>query len=310
MKTSVIITTYNGEKYIKEQLNSILNQTLRPDEVIISDDNSKDNTIDIIKSFIKKNSLNNWYLYENKTNKGWRKNFITSIFKTSGEIIFFSDQDDIWLKNKIEIMAKAMKKNNKIKYLSGKVLTIDKNGTIIETKFSKSKYTGNIKKSSESKVFYNYNNLGCTISVRRNLALKIADLDFFELGHDKQLSMLANIDNSSFIIDIPIIKYRIHDNNVTNVDGKNRLGRSSKSNRIKKLNSYINWINKIIEKNNEVFNLSMNKVKKFQDAKKVLNIRIDFLRKGDIYNLLKSLLYIKNYSLRNYLGDLYYFLKR
>ena len=117
---SVIVTTYNGKKYIKQQLVSILNQTLQPDEVLIYDDNSTDNTVDIIKSFISDNNLNNWKLTVRENNVGWRRNFIDASEKASGKYIFFCDQDDVWMTRKLEIMSEIMENNKNILVLAGK----------------------------------------------------------------------------------------------------------------------------------------------------------------------------------------------
>ena len=99
------MATYNGEKYVIEQLESIKNQSLKPDEVIISDDCSTDNTRSLISEYIKKHNLTNWSLIENHVNKGYKKNFIDSLKFVNGDIVFLSDQDDVWDKEKIRKMA-------------------------------------------------------------------------------------------------------------------------------------------------------------------------------------------------------------
>jgi glycosyltransferase involved in cell wall biosynthesis len=101
MKTSVAICTFNGEKYIKAQLESILNQTLAIDEIIICDDGSNDKTIAIIE-LIQIENPNKISLYKNKVNLGSTKNFEKAISICTGYYIFLSDQDDIWKENKVE----------------------------------------------------------------------------------------------------------------------------------------------------------------------------------------------------------------
>lgn len=117
MKTSVILCTYNGKEYILEQLDSLKNQSLQPDEVIITDDKSTDETATIIKDYIKQYKLDNWKLSINEENKGFRKNFMDSIRECSGEYLFLCDQDDIWNQDKISSMTKAMDENPKIDLL-------------------------------------------------------------------------------------------------------------------------------------------------------------------------------------------------
>ncbi len=105
-KTSIVMATYNGGKYILEQLESIRHQTLKVDEVLIFDDGSSDNTVNIIEAFINNHNLD-WKLVVNNENYGWRKNFIQGIDKASGDLIFLSDQDDIWGNRKVEYMVRT-----------------------------------------------------------------------------------------------------------------------------------------------------------------------------------------------------------
>ena len=107
MKISVVMTTYNGEKYVEEQLDSIRVQTRKADEVLIFDDQSSDKTVKIIQHYIDDNKLNNWKITVNAVNKGWRKNFFDGIQETSGDVIFLCDQDDIWVPDKIEKIQEA-----------------------------------------------------------------------------------------------------------------------------------------------------------------------------------------------------------
>ena len=113
MKISIVMTVYNGEKYIKEQIDSFLNQTLLPNEIIISDDCSSDKTIEIVEEYKKKYS-DKIKVFKNQYNLGFTKNFQKGIEKSSGDIIFLSDQDDVWYKNKIETVVKIFNNNPNI----------------------------------------------------------------------------------------------------------------------------------------------------------------------------------------------------
>lgn len=97
---SIIITTYNGEKYLFEQLTSIINQTYKNIEIIICDDASTDNTLDIINSFVENHNKVSFYV--NEKNIGVNKNFENGFLKANGDFIAIADQDDIWLPEKIE----------------------------------------------------------------------------------------------------------------------------------------------------------------------------------------------------------------
>ncbi|AIS02791.1 MULTISPECIES: glycosyltransferase [Lactococcus] len=119
MNISIVMTTYNGQEHIIEQMESIKNQTRIPDEVIILDDQSSDDTVNIIQNYIEKNSLENWGIKINSVNKGWAQNFFDGMREATGDIIFLSDQDDIWTANKINDMSKVMEDFPQIDVLSG-----------------------------------------------------------------------------------------------------------------------------------------------------------------------------------------------
>ena len=98
---SVAIASYNGEKYIEKQIKSILNQTIPPREIIIVDDCSSDGTINIINELSKKSNIH-FRIILHEVNMGYRRSFFDAIYNTTCNIIFLSDQDDIWKSNKAE----------------------------------------------------------------------------------------------------------------------------------------------------------------------------------------------------------------
>ena len=83
-RVSIVLSTYNGEKNVLEQMESLLHQKRVPDEVLIFDDCSSDGTVDIVKRFIKENALDTWKLVVNKKNKGWKRNFIEGRLQAKG----------------------------------------------------------------------------------------------------------------------------------------------------------------------------------------------------------------------------------
>jgi glycosyltransferase involved in cell wall biosynthesis len=101
---SVVMCTYNGEKFLREQLGSILSQTYRNIEVIIVDDASKDNTVQLLEEYKRKDDRIRYYV--NPSNLGYNKNFEKAFSLASAGLIAISDQDDIWENNKIELMMK------------------------------------------------------------------------------------------------------------------------------------------------------------------------------------------------------------
>ena len=128
---SIAMTTYNGEKFLKQQLESILDQTYENFELIICDDASTDRTVEIIKSYQDKRIR----LYKNDKNIGFAKNFEKAISLCSGKYIALADQDDIWVKEKIEEMVHAISQDENITLVYGDEYLIDEKGEIIADSF-------------------------------------------------------------------------------------------------------------------------------------------------------------------------------
>lgn len=106
---SIVLCTYNGAKYLSEQLDSILAQTYPLHEIIIQDDNSTDETVDIIHDYARKYSLIKFF--ENNSAHGVNGNFISAMQRATGDYIAISDQDDIWETDKIENQMNSIGKN-------------------------------------------------------------------------------------------------------------------------------------------------------------------------------------------------------
>lgn len=100
LKVSVVMATYNGEEYLSHQLHSTVEQSKIPDEVLVLDDGSRDSTETVAKKYVRNYPF--VHFYKNDRNLGYVMNFWNGIHKASGDIIFLSDQDDVWHKDKIE----------------------------------------------------------------------------------------------------------------------------------------------------------------------------------------------------------------
>ena len=114
MKISIVLSTFNGSEYITEQLDTLRNQTRPAEEVLISDDASTDDTVQIIEDYIAKYELDNWLIRKNKENQGWKNNFARLLEDATGDIIFLCDQDDIWHLDKVQKMSEIMENNEEI----------------------------------------------------------------------------------------------------------------------------------------------------------------------------------------------------
>lgn len=207
---SVLMSVYNGEDFIIEQLNSIRLQSCKADEVIIIDDCSTDNTTTIVEKYIVENNLSNtWKLLKNKTNYGWKHNFISGLNYVSGDIVFFSDQDDIWFKNKIDVYKSIFKSNNRINVIASKETKWD-GLTNVKRQI--------IENENYKKVFFNSDNFfiqcsGCTMAVKKNYVNNI--IHFYQDGwaHDDFFWKMSLLDESLVLLDTSSILHRIHGTN-------------------------------------------------------------------------------------------------
>ena len=236
-KISVVIATFNGEKFIEEQLESIRLQSLPVDEVLIFDDCSTDNTVKIIKQYICRHHLDKWFVKVNTVNLGWRRNFINLLFRASGDIIFYCDQDDIWDLDKIKIMTSILKEKKEILCLATQFTSIDSKGNIIGQDFIKENLNSNATNifqiSINSRYFF-YVPLGCTLAFRKKM-LKYIDPLFWDCGADQIIVRTAMFLNGMYILNSALIKHRFHDNNASNTasDLNQYYGSSSLEKRIK-----------------------------------------------------------------------------
>lgn len=220
MKNSVVMATYNGEKYIMKQLDSIKNQTLSPDEVIICDDCSTDKTVEIVQGYIKKNNLSNWILYKNDINQGFYNNFFNALKKSKGDIIYLSDQDDVWDINKIEKFTRQYDSNLDLMMIQSRFRFIDETG--METRQQEDYHyfkTGHICKLSVFDMC-KYAGSGYTMSFRKCISDKIFRLHLDEkkdifIFHDIILGLMAAAEGECLLNRDVIDSHRVHSDNVT-----------------------------------------------------------------------------------------------
>lgn len=127
---SVALCTYNGEKYIGQQLDSILLQSMPVDEIVVLDDNSQDSTFDVLSEYAKK--YQQIRLIRNEVNIGYRKNFERALVESKGEYIFFSDQDDVWHPGKVKESIDYLQTSGKLGAFTDADL-INQDGSSLET---------------------------------------------------------------------------------------------------------------------------------------------------------------------------------
>lgn len=222
MKVSVCLATYNGEKHIKDQLDSILCQLSEHDEIIISDDGSTDDTRNIIlsygdpriKLFVHKasNTVKNRPINYQVT-----KNFENALQNVSGDIIFLSDQDDVWAKTKVKEILAVFEFQNVNLTLHDAILVDGQDQIIADSYFqilrSKPGFVNNIIKNSY---------LGCCMSFDKSVLNKALPFPQNLIAHDMWLGLIAERVGKVAFIDQKLISYHRHESTVTSSGKKSR----------------------------------------------------------------------------------------
>ena len=219
---SVAMATYNGEKYIRQQLRSILNQSMMVDEIIVVDDNSDDRTIEIIDEF----NCPQIRIYKNSKNLGYVENFYRAMSLTHGKYVFLADQDDIWEKEKVELTLAELQKSNKNMAVCTGFSLIDQNEnpiTDIEhyqvNDFVLQKHKDIENLTLKRLVFGNVVQ-GCTYCVRRDVVNVYLKVHNKEVIHDYQLMLISAAMGKVKYLNKPLIRYRLHGNNAVGFEKK------------------------------------------------------------------------------------------
>ena len=200
---SVAMASYNGEKYIKEQVETILQNLRQQDELIISDDGSTDKTIEKIKK------LNDDRIKILKgPQKGLKKNFENAIQNCNGDIIFLSDQDDVWLENKVDKVLEYFNNNDYI-LIQHNAIVVDSENNILFSSFAEHRKvkTGVIKNLIKNSYH------GCCIAFKKELIKEILPIPDNIYLHDEWIGLVGELNGKTCFIDDKLIKYRRHSEN-------------------------------------------------------------------------------------------------
>ena len=230
-KISVAMCTCNGEKYLNEQLHSILNQSSKPGELIICDDCSTDNTIQIIESYSAKYPKN-ISVHLNEKNLGVIKNFEKAILLTTGDFIFLSDQDDIWYPDKIKKMISLLNENSNILLVFSNGDLIDETGESIgSTLWGKWNFTEEIRENWKNNklafhdLFKIHNKVtGATIAFKKKLKKHLIPIKVpLDYWHDQWFALHAAALNGLYFTEESLIKYRVHTKQQVGLPESNQL---------------------------------------------------------------------------------------
>lgn len=293
MKISVAMATYNGAQYLSEQLDSLRNQSMLIDEVVICDDKSSDNTVIMLREYIKNYQLEDrWSIYENEQNLGYANNFHKALQLTTGDYIFFCDQDDIWALEKIEKIVKVMEEHIEIQLLCTdyEPFISATNAPTVPSKVMQKMRND----SSLEKIELNYKNiyiasLGCDMCIRKTFRDQIEPYWVNGWAHDDFVWKTAQCVDGCYEYHEALLKRRLHANNVSM---KKMHGKDVR----------VRFLKELAEANAGMLdfarsvNLKQSKVHFIERTIRALKMREDVVENCKISNCIKLLAYIDCYQ--------------
>ena len=215
-KACIIMATYNGEKYLREQLDSIIAQTYKDWVLYISDDGSKDNTVKILKEYQKKLGKDKLIITKNSRSKhGAKENFCFAIDTApEADFYFFSDQDDVWEKDKVKLQLEEIEKLSgpSLVYCDGKI--VDENLKPITEKTISEQFSKIPKKKPLNRSVFANRIAGCTMCINRELLEAAKNLNPEKIiMHDFYIVLYALSFGNLVFLDKVLNLYRQHGNN-------------------------------------------------------------------------------------------------
>lgn len=224
MKIAVLLSSYNGEKYISEQIHSILNQKIDTEiyslKLYVRDDGSQDRTTSIVKKL--QEQYDNLVLFEDGKNLGFAKSFLSLLYKVNADYYFFSDQDDVWTVNKLSVFMgefERKEKDNPIMGVFSDAWIADKNAnsTGKSLLFERKKRISTDSLEFEQQLFDSFV-AGASLAFNKRVKLLTEKIDFKlmpdEEAHDYFIALIISCYGKLFFVDVPTLYYRQFGDNV------------------------------------------------------------------------------------------------
>ncbi len=214
-RVSVALCTYNGAPFIAAQLESILKQTRPPDEVIVSDDGSEDESLAIVKRF-EAGFPSVVRLAQTPQRLGYAKNFEHAIGEASHDIIFLSDQDDVWFETKIESMLRPFAANDRVDLVYGDAQLTDAALRPLGRTIFQAAGSMHLDTRHAARDLVRGADLavqGATIALRSRLRASVLPVDDVTWGHDHWIVFIAHAISEVQAVDEPLMYYRRHERN-------------------------------------------------------------------------------------------------
>jgi glycosyltransferase involved in cell wall biosynthesis len=219
LHVSVVMATYNGEKYVKEQLESIYNQSVTPDDLVIIDDCSSDSTYSIIMKEISKYNFP-CILVRNDVNLGINASFYKGFSLSKGDLVFVSDQDDIWFHDKIETMLDKWDGSDLI--CSDAEIVNEELQLISKSELAYFGYNKRLLENYPMACLFSNLFSGHNMAVTRTMIDQMRDVEHKALLYDWAFFIHASAKQSLQVINNPLCKHRFHSKNAVNTNKYNK----------------------------------------------------------------------------------------
>ncbi len=255
MKIDILMATYNGEKYLRQQIDSILNQTFKEFNLIICDDCSKDNTWKILEEYKEKDDRIK--IIKNEINLGYNKNFEKLLGFVTSDYFMLSDQDDFWLENKVEESYKEITTKG-LNLVCSDLEVVDENLNTIHPSmwefWPDYNIKNKIKKARDYRSCLMTNCItGCTTIINSKLIPKLLPLPGYPIVHDWWIGLIAGSEGDIGYIEKPLIKYRQHGNNQIGYVTTKTIYKYSGTLRLHLINNHIQILD-VLQKRKEDLN--------------------------------------------------------
>ncbi len=272
IQIDILLATYNGEKYLKCQIDSILNQTHKNIRLLINDDCSTDNTRAILKKYEEKDDRIK--VKYNEKNLGYVKNFEDLLKRVENKYFALSDQDDFWKEEKIEKSLNKLLEEDADLVFTDLEPVDEKLNTITPSMVRFMQMDKNIKKHQDYKsVFLRNCVTGCTILSKKELINEYIPIPIKEpMVHDWWMALIISQIGKITFLDEPTIKYRQHGNNQLGIYGMKNYIQDFDEYREKYIQLKLDQFNLYVEneqffKNKELITLSKNAIKYLEDIR-------------------------------------------
>lgn len=240
-RISVVMTTYNGAQFLREQLDSLFNQTRKMDELIVYDDASDDDSVAILRQY-QQRYPGIMKIFIQKRRVGYIRNFADALKMADGELIFLCDQDDIWEMDKIAYMSTWMEAHPQVACLNCAADYIDEHGRLLKQPPQKNMTVDEFTPIAFAEILYHNISMGCTMAFHQALRDRYLQTSTFHCAHDWELNMIAAIDDSLYYLNRPLICYRIHAGNTTGNDRLKKNNRRLSAQREKNARTMLDFI--------------------------------------------------------------------